>query len=385
MTTATTTNRRAPRGPWARYPRRPAHRRRGRARKPLARRGRVGGGGASRRWPEGAAEAEVQHAVSVSAELGVPVVARGAGDRTLRWCERHGRLRRRRPDAMDRILDVDPGEPAGRRGARRRQRPAAGGVAEDGLWYPPDPASAPWSTIGGNVATNAGGVCCVKYGVTGDYVLGLRGRHRPGDASLRLGRQDRQGCRRLRPHRAHGRLRGHPRHRHRGHRAPAAGPRPRAHRRRFLRTLVAAGDARSRSPGPGPHAVRPRAARPALPRGGQRLEEPRDRGRRGRHPPGPDRHAGAPARPTRGAAGVLRPAGAIWAAQSTDDREADALFAARRLAYPAVERLGPVLTEDVCVPIVRCRRCSGSTRSPPATTCSSPTSPTPATATCTRC
>ena len=31
-----------------------------------------------------------------------------------------------------------------------------------------------WSTIGGNVATNAGGICCVKYGVTGDYVLGMQ-------------------------------------------------------------------------------------------------------------------------------------------------------------------------------------------------------------------
>ena len=47
-------------------------------------------------------------------------------------------------------------------------------VAAHGLWYPPDPASAPWSTIGGNVATNAGGLCCLKYGVTRDYVLGLR-------------------------------------------------------------------------------------------------------------------------------------------------------------------------------------------------------------------
>jgi glycolate oxidase len=42
--------------------------------------------------------------------------------------------------------------------------------------------------------------------------------------------------------------------------------------------------------------------------------------------------------------------GANWAEQSTDDAEAEALFAARRLAYPALERLGPVLTEDVCVP-----------------------------------
>jgi glycolate oxidase len=42
-----------------------------------------------------------------------------------------------------------------------------------GLWYPPDPASFEFSTIGGNVATNAGGLCCVKYGVTRDYVLAL--------------------------------------------------------------------------------------------------------------------------------------------------------------------------------------------------------------------
>ncbi|MFB2351295.1 FAD-linked oxidase C-terminal domain-containing protein, partial [Priestia megaterium] len=43
-------------------------------------------------------------------------------------------------------------------------------------------------------------------------------------------------------------------------------------------------------------------------------------------------------------------AGATWSAVSTDQEEADALFAARRLAYPAMERLGPVLTEDICVP-----------------------------------
>jgi glycolate oxidase len=43
-------------------------------------------------------------------------------------------------------------------------------------------------------------------------------------------------------------------------------------------------------------------------------------------------------------------AGALWAEQSTDEFEAEALFSARRLAYPALERLGPALTEDVCVP-----------------------------------
>jgi glycolate oxidase len=42
-----------------------------------------------------------------------------------------------------------------------------------GLFYPPDPSSVRHSTIGGNIACNAGGPRCLKYGVTGDYVLGL--------------------------------------------------------------------------------------------------------------------------------------------------------------------------------------------------------------------
>jgi glycolate oxidase len=46
-------------------------------------------------------------------------------------------------------------------------------VEKHGLFYPPDPASLYQSTIGGNVATNAGGPRCFKYGVTADYVLGL--------------------------------------------------------------------------------------------------------------------------------------------------------------------------------------------------------------------
>jgi glycolate oxidase len=45
---------------------------------------------------------------------------------------------------------------------------------EHGLWYPPDPSSFEMCSIGGNAATNAGGLCCVKYGVTTDYVLGMQ-------------------------------------------------------------------------------------------------------------------------------------------------------------------------------------------------------------------
>ena len=47
-------------------------------------------------------------------------------------------------------------------------------VERKGLYYPPDPASRADCSIGGNVATNAGGPRCLKYGVTRDYVLGLQ-------------------------------------------------------------------------------------------------------------------------------------------------------------------------------------------------------------------
>jgi glycolate oxidase len=46
-------------------------------------------------------------------------------------------------------------------------------VAAEGLFYPPDPASYESCSIGGNLGTNAGGLCCVKYGQTRDWVLGL--------------------------------------------------------------------------------------------------------------------------------------------------------------------------------------------------------------------
>ena len=47
-------------------------------------------------------------------------------------------------------------------------------LAEKGLWWAPDPASRAIATVGGNIATNAGGLLCVKYGVTREAVLGLK-------------------------------------------------------------------------------------------------------------------------------------------------------------------------------------------------------------------
>ncbi len=78
-------------------------------------------------------------------------------------------------------------------------------------------------------------------------------------------------------------------------------------------------------------------------------------------------------------------AGALWAEQSTDPVEAEALFEARRLAYPALERLGPVLTEDMCVPRAAVPSCWPGSRHRRRHGITIATSRTPVTATCTRC
>jgi glycolate oxidase len=74
------------------------------------------------------------------------------------------RMRSIEIDTTTRVAVVEPG-------AFNAEVKAA--AAEHGLWYPPDPSSYEICSIGGNIATNAGGLCCVKYGVTTDYVLGL--------------------------------------------------------------------------------------------------------------------------------------------------------------------------------------------------------------------
>jgi len=64
-------------------------------------------------------------------------------------------------------------------------------AAKDGLFYPPDPSSKKFCTIGGNIACNAGGLRCVKYGVTRDYVLALQGYLASGE-KVRWGRATRK-------------------------------------------------------------------------------------------------------------------------------------------------------------------------------------------------
>ena len=61
-------------------------------------------------------------------------------------------------------------------------------VEELGLFYPPDPASEEYSTLGGNVSENAGGMRAAKYGITKDYVMALRAVRTNGDI-IRAGKK----------------------------------------------------------------------------------------------------------------------------------------------------------------------------------------------------
>jgi glycolate oxidase len=102
----------------------------------------------------------------------VAVVPRGAGSGLSGGASAVGggitlsldRMRAIEIDTASRVAVVEPG-------ALNAEVKAA--ARAQGLWYPPDPSSFEICSIGGNVATNAGGLCCVKYGVTTDYVLGL--------------------------------------------------------------------------------------------------------------------------------------------------------------------------------------------------------------------
>ena len=76
--------------------------------------------------------------------------------------------------AMDRIVEIDAANlcVVTQPGVINARLKAA--VAEHGLFYAPDPASFEMCSIGGNLGTNAGGLCCVKYGQTRDSVLSSR-------------------------------------------------------------------------------------------------------------------------------------------------------------------------------------------------------------------
>ena len=296
--------------------------------------------------------AEVAAVVGVCARHRRPLVPRGAGTGLSGGANAVDGCVLLSTERMNDILEINSAErlavvqPGVVNDELRRR------AAKEGLWYPPDPASAPWSTIGGNVATNAGGLCCVKYGVTRDYVLALEVVTASGEV-VRVGRRTAKGVAgydltgllvgsegtlaviteitvRLRPQRS-----TEPR--------TVVG---------FFDTLAAAGDAVARviARGLNPSALE-LIDRECL----RAVNEWRKAGL-------PETSAALllaqtdlpePAAEQEAAAihEEFVAAGASEAMASTDPVEAEALFDARRLAYPALEQRGmAMLTEDVCLP-----------------------------------
>ncbi|WP_333769279.1 FAD-binding oxidoreductase [Streptomyces sp. IBSBF 2435] len=116
---------------------------------------------------------EVQHVMRTATAANVPVVPQGArtglsgGANAVDGCIVLS-LRK-----MDRIVEIDPVDRIAVVEPGVVNAVLSRAVAEHGLYYPPDPSSWEQCTIGGNIGTGAGGLCCVKYGVTAEYVLGL--------------------------------------------------------------------------------------------------------------------------------------------------------------------------------------------------------------------
>ena len=117
--------------------------------------------------------AEVSEVVRLCRERGVPIVPRGAGTGLSGGATGIAGALTIAFTAMDRILEIDPHDLVARVQPGVVNADLQAAVAAEGLSYPPDPASYETSTIGGNIATNAGGLCCVKYGATRASVLSL--------------------------------------------------------------------------------------------------------------------------------------------------------------------------------------------------------------------
>ncbi|HEX4454894.1 MAG TPA: FAD-linked oxidase C-terminal domain-containing protein [Kofleriaceae bacterium] len=134
----------------------------------------------------------VSAVLRICAERDVPVTPRGAGSGMVGGAlpikggvvlstEKMQRIKE--IDAADLVAVVEPGVVTGR---------LQEAVEAQGLFYPPDPASLDFCSIGGNAATNAGGPRAFKYGVTREYILGLEVGLMGGEL-LRCGRRTAKG------------------------------------------------------------------------------------------------------------------------------------------------------------------------------------------------
>jgi glycolate oxidase len=291
--------------------------------------------------------ADVQAVMRVASRFGVPVVPRGAGTGLSGGSSAvDGGI----TVSTDRLRNcaIDPAAMTATVGPGLMNAEVKAAAAAHGLWYPPDPSSYEICSIGGNLATNAGGLCCVKYGVTTDYVLGLQVVLADGRA-VRLGGRTikdsagydlkrlfvgsegtlgiiTEATLRLRPAQA-----------------------PVATVAATFGDAVAAGRAVTRIVGD----VRPSALELMDAAAVAAVEAVR--------PMGLDAGIAALllAQSDAGSDEVARiaaaceEAGATYVAMTADPAEGESLMTARRMAIPCVERLGTVMIEDVGVPVPR--------------------------------
>ena len=291
--------------------------------------------------------ADVQAVLRVASRFGVPVVPRGlgtglsGGSTAIDGCIvlSTEQMRSLSIDAAAMVATVGPGI----RNAELKDAAAAAG-----LWYPPDPSSFEICSVGGNLATNAGGLCCVKYGVTTDYVLGM-------EVVLADGRAIRLGGRTIKDVAGYDlkrlfvgsegtlgviteavlRLRPPP--------PPAS---------TVVATFASVADA-GRAVTRIVAEVRP-AALELMDRAAMAAVEQVQ-------PMGLDPGAAALVLARTDAGGdeadritvACEAAGAVYVARTDDVDEGELLMGARRMAIPCVERLGTVLIEDVGVPVPR--------------------------------
>ncbi|MFH8347195.1 FAD-binding oxidoreductase [Streptomyces sp. NPDC018045] len=116
---------------------------------------------------------QVQHVLRTATELRVPVVPQGARTGLSGAANATDGCIVLSLVKMDRIIEINPVDRIAVVEPGVVNAVLSRAVNEHGLYYPPDPSSWEECSIGGNIGTASGGLCCVKYGVTAEYVLGL--------------------------------------------------------------------------------------------------------------------------------------------------------------------------------------------------------------------
>jgi glycolate oxidase len=289
---------------------------------------------------------EVQAVVRTAARHAVPVVPRGAGSGLSGGANAVDGCLVLSLERMNAILDLDPAALTAtvQPGVVNEQLRTA--AREHGLWYAPDPASAEFSTIGGNVATNAGGLCCVKYGVTRDWLLGLEAVLADGRLA-RLGRRTRKG---VVAYDLTGLLCGSE-----GTLGVITAVTVRLQALPPSASTVVASFGELAAAG----AAIERIVRGSRPSMLEIMDRTTINAVEDHKPMELDRAAAAlvlartdgPFAEAEAIAAICEEAGADLVASSDEEAEGRMLLAARRLAFPALERRGAVLLDDVAVPL----------------------------------